>query len=244
MDQKTLEQLIELRKTAAVGESARGVAHNINNPITGILNYAELIAGDVPDDSEIKEFAEGIIEESLRVAEIVRSLLTFARQTTVTAKPVSPEEALNSTLTLAAYPITRDGITINKDIASELPDIQVPEAQIQQIIMQVLFNARTSLNLRFNNYEPEKCIDITIKADNDRVCYSISDHGIGFDPANIEELFIAGNSMWPEQRGFGLGLFIARGLCHNYNGELEVSCRPNDFFEVKVSFPAYNASSR
>ena len=143
------------QKLESIGTLAGGVAHEINNPINGVMNYGQLILDCEPDD-EIKQYAQEIIKESDRISAIVSNLLQFSRHETTTVSPCRIEDVINDTVMLIKTLIKNDQIDLDVSIAKDLPDVKCISQQIQQVIMNLLTNARDELNDKYEGYHEDK----------------------------------------------------------------------------------------
>jgi signal transduction histidine kinase len=170
-DRKRLEQehtllegqLRQQQKLEAIGTLASGVAHEINNPIAGIMNYAQLIADTAAPESRAAEYAGEIVHETERVATIVRNLLQFARQEKQAHSPARIADLVEQTLSLFRAVLRRDQITHTVDVPPDLPLLKCRSQQLQQVLMNLLTNARDALNAKYPGYHPDKTIRITAR---------------------------------------------------------------------------------
>jgi signal transduction histidine kinase len=170
-DQKRVEaalreseaQLRQQQKLEAIGTLASGVAHEINNPISGIMNYAQLIADTVEPGSQTAQYAGEIVHETERVATIVRNLLQFARQEKQAHSPARLADIVEQTLSLLRAVLRRDQIALTVDVPDDLPPLKCRSQQIQQVLMNLLTNARDALNAKYPGYDPGKTIHITAR---------------------------------------------------------------------------------
>jgi signal transduction histidine kinase len=156
-------QLTQSQKLESIGTLAGGVAHEINNPINGIMNYARLIFDRLDAENPLREYASEITKETERVAQIVRSLLTFARQEKQFHSPARPADIVNATLSLIRTVLRHDQIALEVDVPEALPQIKCRSQQIQQVLMNLITNARDALNERYPGYDGNKKIIITAR---------------------------------------------------------------------------------
>ncbi len=174
---------------ASIGELAAGVAHEINNPINGIINCAQLLIDESKEDSKQTEIFQRIIKAGGRVAMIVRNLLSFARDTKDEPQRITVSNLISDCLDLTEVQIRKDGIDLSVNISDTLPEVRVRSHHMQQVILNIISNSRYALN---NNTNPDaiknkrieikgELIDINIKA---YVRLSFFDNGIGI-PADI-----------------------------------------------------------
>ena len=227
---------------AALGELAAGVAHEINNPINGILNYAQILINKNRHNPEITEIAGRVVKESDRVARIVESLLSFARRECQSKFPASVEEILEDSLTLTAAQMRKDAIRIHLNVAPGIPRVIAVPQEIQQVLINILSNARYSLNQKYPNGHDEKRIDIEAgQADLDGTPFvriSCLDHGMGI-PANIiDKVMNPFFSTKPKGKGTGLGLSISHGIVSDHGGTLAIDGIPDKSARVTLFLPA------
>jgi PAS domain S-box-containing protein len=156
-------QLRQQQKLEAIGTLASGVAHEINNPITGIMNYAQLITDTTAPESETAGYASEIIAETERVAAIVKNLLQFARQEKQAHSPARVEDIIGQTLSLLQAVLRRDQITLAVDVPTDLPALKCRSQQLQQVLMNLLTNARDALNERYPGYHEDKMVRVTAR---------------------------------------------------------------------------------
>ncbi|MCD4673606.1 MAG: PAS domain S-box protein [Anaerolineaceae bacterium] len=237
--------LRQQQKLESIGTLASGVAHEINNPIMGIMNYAQLIYDRLdPAESRLREFSAGIIEETERVAEIVRNLLTFSRQEKQTHSPARMTDIVNHTLPLIRMVIKRDQITLQVDVPDDLPEIKCRSQQIQQVLMNLLTNARDALNQRYPEYDPDKVVTLTVrpfeKEGRRWLRTTVEDHGAGI-PAEIRErIFDPFYTTKDRAIGTGLGLSISLGIVQDHHGELTFESVENQLTRFYLDLPLDN----
>ncbi len=225
-------QLRQSQKLESIGTLASGVAHEINNPVTGIINYADLIESRVEDD-RLREFAAGIIKEGNRVAEIVKSLLYFSRQEKQSHSPARMEDIINASLTLIGAVLRKDQITVEKEIAPDLPQVRCRSQQIQQVIINLLTNARDALNQRYEAYHEDKLIKIRVQPfEEDGIQWirtTVEDHGTGIPEEAIDRIFDPFFTSKPRDAGTGLGLSVSYGIIKEHHGELSVESELGEY---------------
>ncbi len=226
--QQRLEaQLRQQQKLNAIGTLASGVAHEINNPINVVMNYAELILDEVEPGSSVADAAQQIREESERVGTIVHRLLSFSRQDEERMHRCGFDELLGDTLSLMLRMLQKQGIRVEQDIAPELPAVACRRRQIQQVIMNLLVNARDALDERYPRSHPDKRLVVRagIHTDDEGrwVRCTIEDYGTGIRPEHQERIFEPFFTTRPRDRGMGMGLAVAHGIVEDHDGRL--SCQ-------------------
>jgi PAS domain S-box-containing protein len=217
-------QLRQQQKLEAIGTLASGVAHEINNPITGIMNYAQLIADTAEPTSQTAEYAKEIVHETERVATIVRNLLQFARQETQAHSSARPADLVEQTLSLFRAVLRRDQITLTVDVPADLPPIKCRSQQIQQVLMNLLTNARDALNEKYPGYHKDKTIHVSIRPfEHDGrpwLRLTVADRGPGIPTEIQARIFDPFFTTKPRDKGTGLGLSISHGIVKEHNGML------------------------
>ena len=237
-------QLRQAQKLESIGTLAGGVAHEINNPIMGIMNYAQLILDKLGPDSEVAEFATEIGHETERVATIVKNLLSFARQEKEGISPARLCDIVECTLSLTAALLRHDQIALAVDVPEDLPKIQCRGQQIQQVIMNLLTNARDALNEKYTGFHENKTTTITAhaldKAGQEWVRTTIEDLGPGISYDVRERMFEPFYTTKPLDTGTGLGLSISHGIVGDHGGELSVESATGEWTRFHVDLPAHN----
>ncbi len=225
---------------ASIGELAAGVAHEINNPINGIINYARIIM-DAPDDNETVNYLQHIVHEGKRIAGIVSNLLDFARRREESPEPIAIKKLLDSCLELISHQLKQDGIIWQFDIPENLPRVNCNHQQIQQVLLNIISNARYSLNKRYPIQDRNKLIKIwcnrTYHEDKPYISITITDYGTGIEHDIMDRLFDPFFSTKPKGEGTGLGLSISHGLVRDNNGFLFVNSEFGQFTSLIVDLP-------
>jgi PAS domain S-box-containing protein len=228
---KALEaQLRESQKMEAIGTLAGGVAHEINNPINGIMNYAQLVADKLPADSRLQQHLAGILKETHRVSQIVRNLLSFARQDKTGRSPANLNDIVNSALTLIQTVIRHDQITLELDVPPDLPQMECRSQQLEQVLMNLLTNARDALNEKYPAYDEDKIIRVSVRRfGQDGAPWlrtTVEDHGNGIPAEIAGRVFDPFYTTKPAGKGTGLGLSISYGIIEEHGGRLHFETEP------------------
>jgi len=232
---------IRAEQLAGVGELAAGVAHEINNPINGIINYAQMLINHPRRSLKVREIGERIVREGDRVARIVASLLSFARRGSDLKVAMSIEEILSESLTLVGAQIRKDSISLDVDVAHDLPPIICIPQEIQQVFLNILNNARFALNESYlETGEPKKlAIFATLQErEDDRVIrISFRDSGTGISSDIVDKVLNPFFSTKPRGKGTGLGLSISHGIVHAHGGDLTIETTDGEFTTISVELP-------
>jgi signal transduction histidine kinase len=239
-------QLRQQQKLESIGTLASGVAHEINNPLMGIISYAELIGDELADET-LKGYAAGIIREGDRVATIVRNLLSFARQEKEAHSPADIRDIIDSSLSLVSAILRRDQITIDLDVPEDLPKVKCRTQRIQQVVINLLTNAHAALNERYPAYDEDKLLRITSRrrtADGrEWVRTTIEDHGTGIPEELLERIFDPFYTTKPRDEGTGLGLSVSFGIIREHKGRLLVESELGSYTRFHIDLAVDNGWS-
>jgi PAS domain S-box-containing protein len=220
------QKVQQAAKLASLGELAAGVAHEINNPMTGIISYAQILYDRAPKNEEKQLLLQGIMHESDRVTKIVHNLLTFARQQPQERSWVSVAEILDSSLHLIEHRLRADGVTLVRDLPADLPPLQCRSQQIQQVFINLLSNAQQALNEKYPGPHENKLLSISARAlqRNGRHLLRIEfyDTGCGIAPEIMPKIFDPFFTTKKRSEGTGLGLSISYGIIKEHEGEIFV----------------------
>jgi PAS domain S-box-containing protein len=241
---KLEEHLMQAQKIESIGTLAGGVAHEINNPINGIMNYAELILDRMEKDSPGREYAQEILHETQRIAKIVKNLLTFARHEKQSHSPARLTDIVSAVLSLIQTVMRHDQIDLELSIPEDLPQIKCRSQQIQQVLMNLITNARDALNQRYPGYSPEKKLrvyaGIINKNGRQFLRTTVEDSGAGI-PAEIRDrIFDPFFTTKPKETGTGLGLSISYGIVKDHGGELSMESQPGQYTRFYLDLPVDN----
>lgn len=233
-------QLRQTQKLESIGTLASGIAHEINNPLTGIINYAELIRTRVEDEN-LRKFAEEIIDEGNRVAKTVRNLLSFARQEKEAHSPARMVDIVDAALSLVAAALRKDRIEVVVEVPADLPLIRCRSQQIRQVVLNLVTNARDALNARFPGEDARKRIAVravSVSRDDRRgVRLTVEDQGAGIPAAIRDRVFDPFFTTKSRDQGTGLGLSISYGIVREHHGTLSVESEENAYTRFTVELP-------
>ena len=242
--QKMEFQLRRSQKMESIGTLAGGVAHEINNPINGIMNYAQLIKDKIDDGSPVAEYASEIINETKRVAQIVQNLLAFSRKAQDSHRSASIKDIVDNTMSLIKAVFRRDQIRLEVNVPEDLPAIKCRDQQIQQVIMNLMTNARDALNEKYPAYDENKLMKISsnlFEKDGRRwIRTTVEDRGIGIDPDVGERMFDPFFTTKERTVGTGLGLSISYGILKDHHGELTFESKPGQYTKFHMDLPVDN----
>jgi PAS domain S-box-containing protein len=240
--QRQLEQeASRANHLASLGELAAGVAHEINNPINGIINYAQILADDGQIGEDNREVLRGITEEGERIANIVYNLLFFARDRHEAKTPVSLEEVLSATLALTESQLRKDKILLAIHVAPDLPEVNAHFQQLQQVILNIISNARYALNQRYPAGHEGKTFSIRSEwvqdVDDPRVRLVFHDGGTGIPVHQLPKILDPFYTTKPSGSGTGLGLSISHGIIEDHGGRLDIESIEGRYTKVAIELP-------
>jgi PAS domain S-box-containing protein len=218
-EKRRLEEKAQVAsRLAAVGEMAAGIAHEINNPLTGVLGFSQMLMEkkDVPDD--IKEALALIADGSSRVADIVKRLLTFARQTKPVKTLASLNELIENTLKLREYVLRTNNIKVITVFDPELPWSVVDPGQMQQVFLNLIVNAEQAMK----KANGKGTLTIRTEKKNNDIRLIFQDDGPGITKENMGHLFEPFFTTKEPGEGTGLGLSLSRSIILEHNGKMSV----------------------
>ncbi|MFL6436319.1 MAG: PAS domain S-box protein [Terriglobales bacterium] len=207
-------KLVHTEKMAAVGQLVSGVAHEVNNPLTAIMGFADLLLENPELASDIKDHLRVIVHESQRTREIVQNLLSFARPTIPNRQPVNVNEILRRTIALRSYDMSSRGIEFAEHFDSRLPETVADGHQLQQVFLNILNNACDAVC----ETQRRGKIVITTEAMANSVEVKFSDNGTGI--SNPDRIFDPFYTTKEVGKGTGLGLSICYGIVREHSGEI------------------------
>ncbi len=233
---------IRTAKLVAIGELAAGVAHEVNNPITGIINFAQILLDKYDFDPAGRDIVHKIMKEGDRIASITHNLISFARADSGAREPVNPVEIVNASLALVQHQLQKDGITVVTEFPDKKSVIVADFRQLQQVLLNLISNSRYALNARYPGFDSRKIIEISCleKMEGVRPVYQITvkDYGTGLPQSILERLFEPFFTTKPPGEGTGLGLSISYGIIKDHSGELHVNSILEKYTEMIIELPA------
>jgi PAS domain S-box-containing protein len=236
--------MMQAEQLAALGEMAAGVAHEINNPVNGIINYAQILVNKSSANKFARDLGERMIKEGDRIARIVEGLLSFARRKKDEKTMASVKDILSDSLALTGLQMRKDGIVLKKNIADDLPPILAQAHEIEQVFVNIISNARYALNEKYPQSHEDKLLEITAKKHrtNHRAYVRISfyDRGTGIPAGIIEKVRNPFFSTKTEGKRTGLGLSISHGIVNDHNGRLKIDSAEGQYTRVCVDLPVVN----
>ena len=209
------EQLILADRLASIGELSSGIAHELNNPLTSVIGFSQLlIESDVPDN--IKEDLGIVYSEAQRAAAIVKNLLTFARKHTPVKQLSQINTVLEDILRLRAYEQKVNNIEVEKHLATNIPEIMIDHFQMQQVFLNIIVNAEFAM---LEAHKKGKLIVTTERSEN-IIRITFADDGSGITKENLKHMFDPFFTTKEVGKGTGLGLSICHGILTEHGGHI------------------------
>jgi two-component system NtrC family sensor kinase len=229
---RTQEQLLQSEKMAAIGQLISGVAHELNNPLTAILGYSQLLASSEYVSDRGAEFVGKLHKQAHRTHRIVNNLLSFARQQKPERLPVRINQVVEDTIALREYDLRVNNIQIHSELDSNLPLLGADANQLQQVFLNILNNAVDAI------LEHSDRGDIWIRTGTEegRILVEFVDSGLGIQ--DTHRVFDPFYTTKPVGKGTGLGLSICYGIISEHGGEISVHNAPPRGAAVRVTLSA------
>ncbi len=236
LKEQTRLQLTRSERLAAVGRLAAGVAHEINNPLTGVLTFAHMLLKEAPPNSRQREDVETILEATLRCRDIIRGLLNFSRQSEPQKRPCDLREVLREALNLTRNQAHLHQVSIEEKTGGDLPPLLIDPFQIQEVAVNIILNAIDAMpdggRLTITTLAGAPPSGQAGWAE-----FQVADTGIGIPAENLERIFDPFFTTKPPGKGTGLGLAISYGIITEHGGEIHVASQVDRGTTVSVRLP-------
>lgn len=218
-------RLVQAAKLAAVGEMAAGIAHELNNPLTTVTGFAELILDETPQADGRRADMEMVLREGLRARGVVRRLLEFARQGEHTRARCDLNEIVEDVLALMRHYIHTSGVQLELELDKELPWVSVDSNQMKQVFLNLLHNALHAMptggTLRIRS-------ELAKRDEKAWAVVRVADSGIGIEEQDLARIFEPFFTTRGGLGGTGLGLSVTYGIVMDHGGKIEVQSRPGE----------------
>src|SRR5215471_9721938 len=225
---RTQEQLLQSEKMSAVGQLISGVAHELNNPLTAVLGYAQLLETE-PLEPRVHEFIQKLRKQAQRTQRIVQNLLSFARQHKPSRVHVDLRSVIEDTIALRDYDLKVNNIVVHREFETVLPSVVVDPHQIEQVYLNIINNAADAMLESGRGGD----LRIRLRAENGRVVTEFHDSGPGFlEPKRAFDPFYTTKGVG---KGTGLGLSICYGIVKEHGGEITALNHPSGGAVVRMS---------
>ncbi|HYA61606.1 MAG TPA: ATP-binding protein [Candidatus Sulfotelmatobacter sp.] len=230
------EEMLRVERMASIGKLAAVVAHEINNPLAGILTYAKLLKkrlsrGPEPNAENIN-MLDLVESESRRCGEIVKNLMTFARPTSMNREPANLNTVIDRCLRLVQHQLELKNIELHKPLQADLPLVRCDAGQIEQVVLALVMNAIDAMPNGGN-------LTVTSRGGPDarHVQIEVRDDGVGMPPDVLSNMFEPFFTTKERGRGLGLGLAISRNIVDRHGGRIEVASQPGRGTTFTITLP-------
>ncbi len=228
----TQAQLIQSEKLSAVGQFVAGVAHELNNPLTTVIGFADLLQ-HMQLDPKYQGYVDRISHSATRCHKIVNSLLGFSRQHEPERKPVKVNELADAVVEIVAYDLRTSNISLVREYAPDLPLILGDSHQLQQVILNIINNARQALE----PFRRDGQIVIRTGCTDPHVWVRIRDNGPGIHHETLSRIFDPFFTTKPQGKGTGLGLSLSYGIMQEHRGHIRAESQPGEGTEFILELP-------
>jgi C4-dicarboxylate-specific signal transduction histidine kinase len=214
-------ELARVTRLTTMGEMAASIAHEVNQPLAGIVTNANAslrwLAGGSPNLVEAREAIRRIIRDGDRAGDVTKRIRALFTKTRAAKERLDINEAIGEVVVLAGSEIRRNRIILQMELAADLPPVMGDRVQLQQVVLNLILNGIESMGTIQDR--PRELVIRTQRGEgDDEVCVAVQDSGIGLDPKSRERVFDAFHSTKPD--GLGLGLSISRSIVEGHGGRL------------------------
>jgi PAS domain S-box-containing protein len=232
---RTQEQLLQSEKMSAIGQLISGVAHEINNPLTAILGYAQLLENEGLSARAL-DFVGKLFKQAQRTQRLVQNLLSFARQRKPEKKQVDIRQVLDDTLALRDFDLKLHDIKVSCDVAPDLPAVIADAHQMEQVFLNVINNAADAML----EHTQEGTLSVKSYAQSGHVCIEFRDSGPGIrEPKKVFDPFYTTKGVG---KGTGLGLSICYGIVKEHGGDIVALNSPEGGALFRILLPACSSA--
>src|SRR3954468_6219317 len=232
-------KLLQSDRLASLGQLSASVAHEINNPVSGVLNLSMLLQRMLKDDGvpqnripEFRKYLGQVTSETARVGRIVSDLLAFSRRGKPQRAPADLNRIVKTTLSLVQHKMKLSNVEVETRLCDDLPAAQCDASQIQQVVLNLLLNAAEATQTK-----SERRVSVQTSTAEGLVLLAIADNGDGILPENLAKIFDPFFTTKSEGKGVGLGLAVSYGIIQAHGGEIEVKSQPGEGTTFTVSLP-------
>lgn len=231
-DPAAVDELIYRERMIALGQIAGGVAHEVNNPLTTVSGWLQIMLGETAEDDKRRAALELVSGEVGRIANIIHHLLSFGRRVPAEEGRVCLNRVLSDVLELMEYQIRTDNIQIVLSLSENLPSVTGDANQLKQVFLNIIVNARQAML-------DGGVLTVTTRMTEDGSAeVAIGDTGCGMSPEMTEKIFEPFYTTKTEEGGSGIGLFLCQNIARDHGGMLAVSSRPGEGSTFILTLPA------
>lgn len=232
----------QIYRLASLGQLSASVAHEINNPVAGVLNLAMLLQRLLKDDGvpqerlpDFRKYLAQIVAETSRVGRIVSDLLAFSRRSSPHRAPTDLNEIVRSTVSLIGHKLKLSNVKLHEDLSRDLPHISCDKSQLQQVVLNLVMNAAEAMQSKGGGD-----LEVATGRSGENLVMRVTDTGEGISPENLRRIFDPFFTTKPEGKGVGLGLAVSYGIVQAHGGDIEVKEQGRRRYHL----PSHSAAKR
>ena len=232
---RTQEQLLQSEKLAAMGRLTSQIAHELNNPLYGIMNTLELLKTEVSPQSKRRKILEMALSETVRLSDLLRKMLSFSKPDQEQRKPVDINTVIDEILLLHEKQLKENDINIAATYADGLDQVNASKDQLRQVFLNIVANGRDAM-------PNGGTLTVTTSGDAENVIIEMSDTGIGIKEEHLDKIFDSFFTTKEEIKGVGLGLSVCYGFIKDHGGDIVVKSREGTGTSFTITLPVFSAS--
>ena len=233
---RTQEQLLQSEKLAAMGRLTSQIAHELNNPLYGIMNTLELLKTEISAQSKRRKVLEMALSETVRLSDMLRKMLSFSKPDQQEKQAVDLNLVLDEILLLHEKQLQENDIKIKTSYMEGIPQIKASKDQLRQVFLNLVANARDAM--------PDGgTLSVKTAADNENARIEIADNGIGIEEEHLKKIFDSFFTTKDSVKGVGLGLSVCYGFIKDHGGDIQVKSKVGSGTTFTITFPIFQESA-
>jgi two-component system NtrC family sensor kinase len=233
---RTQEQLLQSEKLAAMGRLTSQIAHELNNPLYGIMNTLELLKTEISPQSKRRKILEMALSETVRLSDLLRKMLSFSKPDQEEKQAVDLNTVLDEILLLHEKQLQENDIKIKTSFAEALPQISASKDQLRQVFLNLVANARDAM--------PDGgTLSVITDCDPDNVRIEITDTGVGIQEEYLKKIFDSFFTTKDSVKDVGLGLSVCYGFIKDHGGDIQVKSKVDSGTTFTITFPIFRESA-
>ncbi|MFP3927906.1 MAG: sensor histidine kinase, partial [Desulfobacteraceae bacterium] len=228
----TQEKLLQSEKLAAMGKLTSQIAHELNNPLYGIMNTLELLKAEIPPESKRRRILEMALSETVRLTELLRKMLSFSRPDEEERQPTNMNTILDEILLLLGKQLQEHSIKVKTSFQENLPPVLASKNELRQVFLNMIANARDAM-------PAGGTLGVATSSRDNEVRISISDTGLGIEEEHLNKIFDAFFTTKDNVKDVGLGLSVCYGFVEGHGGDIKVESRLGEGTTFTVILPVF-----
>jgi two-component system NtrC family sensor kinase len=232
---QTQEQLLQSEKLAAMGRLTSQIAHELNNPLYGIMNTLELMKTEIPPENRRRKLLEMALSEINRLADMLRKMLTFSKPDQEKKQPVNINSLLDGIMMLHKKQLQEHDIKLKEKLAEDLAPVYASANQLRQVFLNLIANARDAMPQGGE-------LIVETQSSEDKVIINVMDNGTGIKEENLKRIFDTFYTTKESVKGVGLGLSVCYGFIKDHGGDIKVQSQWGAGSTFSVILPAYKSA--